>query len=77
MGTSDGVSGQVVLQRIEAAAKKAGSLRGAARKLGVSVAFLSDIRHGRREAGPKLLRALRLRKQVMTTRTVRYFEGDR
>lgn len=70
----DGWTAQVVLQRIEAAIRQNGSLRAAARKLGVSAAFLSDVNHGHREAGPKLLKALKLRKKVTMTRTVRYFD---
>lgn len=70
----DGWTEQVVLQRIEAAIRRHGSLRAAAQKLGVSAAFLCDVNHGHREAGPKLLKALGLRKQVKTTRVVRYFD---
>jgi hypothetical protein len=48
------------------------SLRAAARRWRVSAAYLSDLRHGRREPGPKILKALRLTKKVRVVRTVRY-----
>lgn len=47
---------------LESKIKKAGSLRGLARELNVSPAYLSDVRTGRRFPGPKLLDPLGLRR---------------
>ena len=44
--------------------KQAGSQRLAAQALGVSDAYLCDLKKGRREPGPKILTALGLRRIV-------------
>jgi DNA-binding transcriptional regulator YdaS (Cro superfamily) len=44
--------------------KRAGSQRLAAQQLGVSDAYLCDVKKGRRDPGPKLLTALGLRRVV-------------
>lgn len=59
---------------LEAHIQEFPSLRAAARRWRVSAAYLSDLRHGRREPGPKILRALHLTKRVKVQRTVRYHD---
>ncbi|HEV2054676.1 MAG TPA: helix-turn-helix transcriptional regulator [Methylomirabilota bacterium] len=49
-------------------AKRAGSQQALAETLGVTPAYLSDVLAGRREPGPKILEALRLRRQVVYVR---------
>ncbi len=44
--------------------KGAGSQDAAAKQLGISGAYLSDIRHGKREPGAKILTALGLKRVV-------------
>ncbi len=44
--------------------QKAGSQTVAAKRLGVSGAYLSDVKNGRREPGEKLLTALGLRRVI-------------
>lgn len=40
---------------------RAGGVRRLAQQLGVSSAYVSDVRHGRRDPGPSILRPLGLR----------------
>lgn len=70
--THQTVRRRLLMDAIEQAVVKHGSLRRAATALGVSAAFLSDIRLGRREAGPKLCRALGLKRRVRVERTTFY-----
>lgn len=53
-----------VVAALAAYVKKAGSQHLAAEQLGISDAYLCDIKKGRREPGPKLLNALGLRRVV-------------
>lgn len=48
---------------------KAGSQSAAAKRLGVSGAYLSDVKNGRREPGEKLLTALGLKRVVSYERS--------
>ncbi|MFC6051161.1 hypothetical protein ACFPYM_25300 [Methylobacterium hispanicum] len=45
--------------------EEAGSTRAASRALGVSAAYLIDVRHGRRAAGDRLLSGLGLERVVV------------
>lgn len=45
--------------------EEAGSARAASRALGVSAAYLIDVRHGRRFAGDRLLAGLGLKRVVV------------
>jgi hypothetical protein len=47
-----------VVEMVEAAIARAGSVRALARRWKVSAAYLSDIRHGRRAPGVKVLRRI-------------------
>ncbi len=49
-------------------AKRIGSQQRLAETLGVTPPYLSDVLGGRREPGPKILKALRLRRQVVYVR---------
>ncbi len=49
-------------------AKRVGSQQALAERLGVTPAYLSDVLGGRREPGPKILEALRLRRQAVYVR---------
>ena len=49
-----------LLNRIEAAIKQAGSAKNLASQWDLSAAYLSDVRNGRREPGPAILRNLGL-----------------
>ncbi len=69
------ISAEEVLKRLELRAVLAGSLRKAARELGVSTNYLSLILAGRRNPGDALLGRLGLRRRV--TRTITYFDTTR
>lgn len=64
------LSADEVLAMIRDAVTKAGGQRAAARRFGVSAAYINDLVHARREPGDAILRALGLTKRV--TRTVVY-----
>lgn len=57
-----------LVERLRHRAKRAGSQQALAETLGVTPAYLSDVLGGRREPGPKILEALRLRRQVVYVR---------
>ena len=44
----------------------AGGVRALARKLGLSAAYVSDVRLGRRSPGPSILKPLKLKRVVIT-----------
>lgn len=52
------------LARLEEAIRHAGSALAWAAAAGISPAYVSDVRKGRREPGPAVLAALRLEKHV-------------
>jgi len=52
------ISRRELIDLIEARIKKHGTQRAAAKSMRISQAALSDILHGRRSCGPKVLRAL-------------------
>lgn len=54
--------------------KKHGSATALARHWNISQQYLSDVHHGRRHPGLKLLRAMRLRKETDYICTVNYPE---
>lgn len=60
------------IEELDRRIREIGSLRAAARRWRISAAYLSDVRRQNREAGPKLLRALKVEKRVEVKRTVRY-----
>ena len=49
-----------LLNRVEAAIRQAGSAKNLADQWGVSPAYISDVRRGRRDPGPAVLRNLGL-----------------
>jgi len=49
-------------QRLELMIENAGGVRLLARRLGVSAAYVSDVRHGKRGPGPKILGPMKLRR---------------
>ena len=49
-----------VRKLLDEAVRKAGSQQSAAARLGISDAYLSDLRRGKRAPGPKVLKALGL-----------------
>lgn len=51
-------------QKLRQWAERLGSQRALAKHLGVSEPYLSDVIHGRRDPGPKLLKALGLDRVV-------------
>lgn len=55
---------------LRAKIEQAGSLRQAAKQLGITAAYLCDIIHGRRAPGPRIAQALGFRREVRVTRTV-------
>lgn len=57
---------------LRAKIRKAGSMRKAAKQLGITAAYLCDIMHGRRDPGPRVAKALRYRREVRITRTVEF-----
>ncbi len=62
-GMASTISKEQLIALIDALIREHGSGRAAARELGVSQSYLSDVRHGRRDAGQKLLDALYLEKE--------------
>jgi transcriptional regulator with XRE-family HTH domain len=62
------LSGADLVELLRQRAKRAGSQQALAETLGVTPAYLSDVLAGRREPGPKILEALRLRRQVAYVR---------
>jgi hypothetical protein len=55
---------------LRAKIEQAGSMRKAAKKLGITAAYLCDIIHERRNPGPRVAKALGFRREVKVTRTV-------
>ncbi len=53
-----------VVALIEHAIANAGSARQLALDWGISAMYLCDVRHGRRDPGPSILKVLKLTKQV-------------
>ena len=64
------ISSREVLDRIAARIRVAGSQKAAAAALGISAQYLTDILNGRREPGPKMLKALGL-ERISSYREVR------
>ena len=60
------------LEFLKAEVKKMGSLRTAARKIGVSAAYLSDILNAKQPAGAKVCRAFGVVRTVKITREYSY-----
>ena len=54
----DTISYDQLLEKLHECVKKYGTERKAATALGISQAYLNDIRRGIRRSGPKVLRAL-------------------
>jgi len=48
---------------LKAAITKAGTSRALAKKLGISESYLSDVIIGRNKPGPKMLKALKLKRE--------------
>lgn len=61
---SKGAGAQVPLRALERAIRKAGSAKAWATQAGVSEAYVSDVRLGRRDPGPAVLDALGLERVV-------------
>lgn len=57
-------------QKLSEWAKRLGSQRALAKELGVSEPYLSDVINGRRDPGPKILKALGL-ERIVDYRTVK------
>ena len=66
------VTRNAMMTRLNVQVWEAGSLRALARKLGLSAAYLSDVRLGKREFGVKLCRALGAERRVVIQRIVTF-----
>lgn len=55
---------QAILERLRAAIRVAGSQQAFARQYGISAQYISDVAHGRRIMGQKILDALGLERVV-------------
>lgn len=59
-------------QKLSEWAERLGSQRALAKELGVGEPYLSDVIHGRRDPGPKILKALGLERVVSYRATKRH-----